>query len=338
MVKQEDNTPFRLLLVVDMDCWQAGQLNIKNAIKALDAVLRQVYYILGKTGTEIDRRCIIVKSTGNKEEVDELLERFEGLQLVGPGRAVSDTELALLVASKSQVLASHRIVAVVAADHKIDVDALVYRRIGSLLNFAAGHTLTWTQKQRRETVEVSLNSIKKIEEFCASSEPLIGENNVSEVAIQDPSAINNVLLGESNNVQAPAKSPCHVPATAEKLPKDTPRTYEENLIFCLEDEGHNANILDFIPLIKSIRLAGINSGRKKKPLRSQVGQELSAISTWPIGKEGYTTFRNYADAAELAGFVLGDSSTGTIGSTGELEKILDINSTENYTRGWPRIR
>lgn len=22
MVKQEDNTPFRLLLVVDMDCWQ----------------------------------------------------------------------------------------------------------------------------------------------------------------------------------------------------------------------------------------------------------------------------------------------------------------------------
>jgi hypothetical protein len=58
--------------------------------------LRQVYHTLGKTGTEVDRRCIIVKSTGNKEEVDELLERFEGLQLVGPGRAVSDTELALL--------------------------------------------------------------------------------------------------------------------------------------------------------------------------------------------------------------------------------------------------
>jgi hypothetical protein len=126
----------------------------------------------------------------------------------------------LTVASKSQVLASHRIVAVVAADHKIDVDALVCRRIGSLLNFAAGHTLTWTQKQGRETVEVCLKSIKKIEDFCASSEPLIRENNVSEVAIQDPSAINNVLLGESNNVQAPPKSPCHVPATAEKLPKD----------------------------------------------------------------------------------------------------------------------
>lgn len=73
-----------------------GTTQYQRAIKALDAVLRQVYHTLGKTGTEVDRRCIIVKSTGNKEEVDELLERFEGLQLVGPGRAVSDTELALL--------------------------------------------------------------------------------------------------------------------------------------------------------------------------------------------------------------------------------------------------
>jgi hypothetical protein len=127
---------------------------------------------------------------------------------------------------------------------------------------------------------------------------------------------------------------------------------------CNAETPRRFSILDFIPLIKSIRLAGINLGRKKKPLRSQVGQELRAISTWPIGKEGYTTFRSYADAAELAGFVLGDSSTGTIGSTGELEKILNskcswwlsslslrhlisatlVDSTENYTRSWPKIR
>lgn len=100
---------------------------------------------------------------------------------------------------------------------------------------------------------------------------------------------------------------------------------------CNAETPRRFSILDFIPLIKSIRLAGISSGRKKKPLRSQVGQELRAISTWPIGKEGYTTFRSYAEAAEVVGLVLGDSYTGTIGSTGELEKILDSKCSESLS-------
>jgi hypothetical protein len=58
--------------------------------------LKHVYHTLGKTGAEVDRRCIILKLVAGSEDVDGSLERFEGVQLVGPGRAVGDAEAAVI--------------------------------------------------------------------------------------------------------------------------------------------------------------------------------------------------------------------------------------------------
>jgi hypothetical protein len=85
------------------------------------------------------------------------------------------------------------------------------------------------------------------------------------------------------------------------------------------------DILDFVPLVKMVRCYQSDLGRKKQPLRCGVAQELLANYSWPIGEEGYRTFRHYSGAAEEAGFVyLGNCQYGpTIRSTGRLEKLLN---------------
>lgn len=83
--------------------------------------------------------------------------------------------------------------------------------------------------------------------------------------------------------------------------------------------------MDFVPLVKTVREYQYSLSAKKKPLRSGVALDLMDNYSWPIGEEGYTTFRRYTQAAETAEFVhLGDCKYGpTIYSTGRLEGILN---------------
>jgi hypothetical protein len=201
--------------------------------------LKHVYHTLGKTGAEVDRRCISLELVAGSEDVDGLLERFEGVQLVGPGRAVGDAEAAVIgqssswrdrliygtvltaettrsftvttAASKSQALAGHKIVAMVASDHSFGDDDSVLRRIGSILTFMIGHILTWQYKEEKGSVEVSLDSIKKVEDDLA--EPAAEEH--SPISDEDCSEIDDVLLGEGPVPTDIKKSICQAPVVQD---------------------------------------------------------------------------------------------------------------------------
>lgn len=105
------------------------------------------------------------------------------------------------------MLVGRKIVAIVATDHPIGDDDSVLHRIGSISTFATGHLLTWQYREGRGSVEVSLNSIKKVEDDPA--EPAAGEHPPN--SDEDCLKIDNVLLGERT-----------VPIDAEKSDSQAP--------------------------------------------------------------------------------------------------------------------
>lgn len=94
---------------------------------------------------------------------------------------------------------------------------------------------------------------------------------------------------------------------------------------------YSPSILDFVPLVKTLRCYENDLSSKQKPTRGQAAQELLANYSWPIGEGGYRTFRHYSGAAETAGFVfLGTCKFGpTIRSTGRLESLLNSKSNQS---------
>lgn len=70
----------------------------KVATRALDEVMRKIYYTLGICGDATHRRAVLIEIPYLPEESDQSdarLEEFEGVQLVGEGRAMASLEMAI---------------------------------------------------------------------------------------------------------------------------------------------------------------------------------------------------------------------------------------------------
>lgn len=111
--ERAENLPF-LLVVISLEEWQVSVIGPsvraylsltyrsicslqkhpfapKVATRAFDEVMRKVYYALGTCGNATHRRAILIDlpySGTASDAGDERLEDFEGIQLVGDGRAV----------------------------------------------------------------------------------------------------------------------------------------------------------------------------------------------------------------------------------------------------------
>lgn len=115
-----ENLPF-LLVVISLEEWQVSVIGRsvrmylsltyrptcslqkhpfapKVATRAFDEVMRKVYYALGTCGNATHRRAILIDlpySGTASDAGDERLEEFEGVQLVGEGRAVESLETSM---------------------------------------------------------------------------------------------------------------------------------------------------------------------------------------------------------------------------------------------------
>lgn len=79
----------------------------KVATRAFDEVMRKVYYALGTCGDATHRRAILIDLPylGTASDAgDERLEDFEGVQLVGEGRAVESLETSMKCTSTSRYI------------------------------------------------------------------------------------------------------------------------------------------------------------------------------------------------------------------------------------------
>jgi hypothetical protein len=110
----------------------------------------------------------------------------------------------ITAASKSQALVGCKIVAVVASDRLFGDDDSVLHRIGSIPTFLTGHILTWQYKEKKGSVEISVDSIKKVEND--SAEPAAEEN--SPPTNQDHTVVDDVLLGGGTVLTDAQRSPC----------------------------------------------------------------------------------------------------------------------------------
>jgi hypothetical protein len=118
--ERAENLPF-LLVVISLEEWQVSVIGRsvrmylsltyrpicslqkhpfapKVATKAFDEVMRKVYYALGTCGNATHRRAILIDlpyMDAASDAGDERLEDFEGVQLVGEGRAVGSLATAI---------------------------------------------------------------------------------------------------------------------------------------------------------------------------------------------------------------------------------------------------